>query len=85
MKTISPVQLDGLLYAALGFFVFAQGYFSGDEAMKVVSPQVKFWVSFVIGSGAAVAGALKMYRSTSFSEHKAAKNGTGNTEIITKA
>lgn len=73
---IPPVFIDGCLYAVIAWFIFSQSYLGGDEAAKYVSPSVKFWLNYFIGSGGAFFGAVKMFRSTSYSDHQKAKNET---------
>ena len=70
---IAPVFIDGLLYMLIAVFTFSQGYFGGDEAAKYISPEFKFWMNGVIGELAVAVGALKMFRSTAYSEHVANK------------
>jgi hypothetical protein len=74
--TIPPVFIDGLLYVLIAWFIFNQTYFGGDEAAKYISPVVKFWLNWIIGSLATIAGALKAFRSTQYSDHQAKKSGT---------
>jgi len=70
MKSGQDIYIDGALYCFIALFGFAQAYFSSDEAYKYVSPYTLFWAKCIIGMGAAVAGALKMFRSTTFADHK---------------
>ena len=69
--SVSPMFIDGTLYALVAWFIFNQSYFGGDEAAKYIEPATKFWLNWVIGSGATLVGAIKMFRSTSYSEHLA--------------
>jgi len=71
--TISPVFLDGSLYALIALFTFMQSYFGGDEAAKFISPTFKFWLNGFIGGSATVFAAVKMFRSTAFAEHQETK------------
>lgn len=66
---MKPVFLDGLLYVLIAVFIFEQEFLSSDEAYKYVSPYVIFWSKFIIGTSAAATQALKMFRSTSYSDH----------------
>jgi hypothetical protein len=77
--TVSPAFIDGLLYAMLAWFLYNQGYFSGDEAAKYIDPVTKFWLNWVIGSGAVICTAVKMFRSTTFAEHVENKKKEGGT------
>lgn len=67
--SLSPVFVEGLLYASLAIFLFLQSYFGSDEAAKYVSPVALFWIKAVIGSLASACGAVKMFRSTTYSDH----------------
>jgi len=69
------VFIDGLLYALIAWFTFNQAYFGGDEAAKYIEPMTKFWLNWVIGSGASLVASIKMYRSTAFAKHQAKKEG----------
>ena len=68
--TIPPVFLDGVLYVLIALFTFCQAYFGGDEAAKYIDAATKFWLNAGIGCGASVVAALKMFRSTSYADHK---------------
>ena len=65
---LKPVQVDGTLYICIACFVFIQSYFTSDESYKYVSPYFLFWMKFVVGLLGTIAGALKMFRSTSYAE-----------------
>ena len=68
--------IDAVLYCCMGLFAFMSTYLSSDDAYKYVQPYVLFYAKFFVGCGAAVAGALKMFRSTSFADHQKSLNGT---------
>jgi hypothetical protein len=79
--SVPPMFIDGTLYALIAWFTFNQAYFGGDEAAKYIEPETKFWLNWVIGSSASLFAAIKMFRSTSYSEHlaevkKEGKSGT---------
>jgi hypothetical protein len=79
--SVPPMFIDGALYALVAWFIFNQAYFGGDEASKYIEPMTKFWLNWSIGSGATLFGAIKTFRSTSYSEHleevkKEGKSGT---------
>jgi len=80
--SVPPMFIDGALYALIAWFTFNQAYFGGDEAAKYIEPETKFWLNWVIGSSASLFAAIKMFRSTSYSEHlEEIKSGTkGATE-----
>lgn len=73
---IQPVFIDGALYALMAWFIFSQSYLGGDEAAKFISPASKFWINYAMGGLAAFFGAVKMFRSTSYSEHRDKKDAT---------
>lgn len=75
--------IDGLLFAILAWFIYNQTYFGGDEAAKYISPKFKFWMTWVIGSIATVAGAVKTFRSQAYARHVEKKNG--NTQPFVKS
>ncbi len=82
LSSIPAIFIDGTLYAAIAWLLFSESYLGGDEAAKYVSPVVKFWINYAIGSGAAIAGSIKMFRSTAYGEHQQAKKA--ETTFITK-
>jgi len=67
--SVPPMFIDGALYAMIAWFTFNQAYFGGDEAAKYIDPETKFWLNWIIGSSASLFAAIKMFRSTSYSEH----------------
>lgn len=69
MKAPSPVFIDGTLYVCIVAFAFIQNYFTSDDSYKYVSPYFLFWMKFAVGLMGTIAGALKMFRSTSYSDH----------------
>lgn len=71
--SIPAVVIDGALYAMLAWLLFSQASLGGDEAAKYVDPTVKFWINYGIGGSAAMVGAIKMFRSTSYGDHQQAK------------
>jgi hypothetical protein len=68
MQTVKPVHIDGVLYVCIAVFVFMQSWFSSDDAYKYVNPFVIFWIKGICGTVGAAAGALKMFRSTGYSD-----------------
>lgn len=77
LASISPVFIDGVLFCSIAWFIFSQSYLGGDEAAKWIAPKTKFWLNFWIGSGGAVSGALKMFRSTAYGDHQRDKKENG--------
>lgn len=76
IQDIPDAHIDCVLYAAIAWFLFSQSYLSGDEAAKYISPLWKFWINYAIGSGGALTGAIKMFRSNTFAKHQEEKNNT---------
>lgn len=78
ITSVPTVFTDGILYGFIAMFVFMQGFLSGEESYKYVNPHFLFWLKFSIGSIAAFLGAIKMFRSNSFSEYlKRKENNNG--------
>jgi hypothetical protein len=71
--SIPAVFIDGMLYALLGLFIFLQSYISSDEALKHISEGARWWTLLVVGCCATLVGAIKMFRSTAFSDHQEQK------------
>lgn len=89
LLTVPTVYIDGALYAGAAIFGFAQGFLSGEEAYKYVTPpSVLFWIKLIVGCAAAGCLALKMFRSTTFAEHQQEKSdattGIIRTETVTQ-
>lgn len=86
LASIPPVFIDGLLYALIALFTFCQAYFGGDEAAKFITPATKFWLNAVIGGGATVFAAIKMFRNSTFAQHQdeQKKAKSGDTQFIPK-
>ena len=68
------VWIDGTLYLLVALFGYLQTAFGTDEAAKYISPAPLFWIKTGIGALAASVLSLKLFRSTAFAEHQAAKN-----------
>lgn len=83
LSSIPPVFIDGSLYALIAWFTFNQSYLSGDEAAKYIEPETKFWLNWIVGSGATIFAAIKMFRSTVFAEHQTKKK-EDDTKVFTK-
>jgi hypothetical protein len=75
---IPPAYIDGFLYVSIALFGFLATAFGSDESAKYISPQALFWLRTICGASSAGLLALKMFRSTTFSEH-VAKRESGNT------
>lgn len=90
LKNMTPVKLDGLLYVLIAVCGFAEATLTSDDIYKYMNPYFVFYVKWGIGMIGAGATALKMFRSTTYSDHVIAKKAandlqTGNTTLITKA
>jgi len=87
MKGIPSVYVDGALYCGIALFGFLQTYLTGDDAAKYVSAEALFWINCVIGACLALCTCLKMFRSSSFTDHQKQKSidTVGNTTVITKS
>lgn len=70
LSSIPPVFIDGVLYGLIAVFTFCQAYFGGDEAAKYMPAEAKFWLNGTLGILASFCAAIKMFRSTSYSEHR---------------
>jgi len=82
-SNVPPMFIDGALYACLGVVTFWQTFFGTDEAAKYIAPTELFWIKATIGTLAAFFLAVKLFRSTSFADHAAAKKANG-TEFLLK-
>ena len=68
---IKPVTIDGALYVLIALFGAALAELTSDDAYKYCSPYVLYYLKFATKLGLAGATALKMFRSTAYSEHLA--------------
>jgi hypothetical protein len=68
-STISPVFLDGSLYFVIALVSACLAILGSEEAVKFVNPILLFWLKFTLGGINAGFLALKMFRSTAYSEH----------------
>lgn len=78
------MHLDAILYVLIAVCGFVATILGSDEANKMFTSQVLFW--FKLSNGSLLAGvtALKMYRSTAFSDWKATKTAETNSELTPK-
>lgn len=81
---VKPVFIDGMLYVWIAVLTSIATSFSSDDAAKYMSPQLLFWLKMTIGAISAGVVSIKMFRSTSFADHKEEKKRTGNTQIFTQ-
>lgn len=77
-----PVVIDGALYVSIAAFTALQSSFGSDEAIAIMGAKTLFWIKTSLGTLLASCLALKMFRSTSYSEHVKPKNGSGGTEFF---
>lgn len=87
--SLKPVVIDGFLYVCIAMFGSIIGLMSTDEVYKYMNPYAVFYIKALSSIGLAGVSALKMFRSTSYSDHQADKKAAsslqnGNTEIITR-
>ncbi len=81
--SIPAVVIDGTLYVAVQMLTVLSTQFATDESAKYVDPAVLFWVKIAIGELAAGVLALKMFRSTSYSDHQREKKGDTKPPFLT--
>jgi hypothetical protein len=88
---MKPVVIDGFLYVVIAVCGTITAIMTSDEVYKYMNPYMVFYFKATNEIFCAAATALKMYRSTSYSEHQAEKkakndlmNGNSNTTVITK-
>lgn len=81
--SIPPVFIDGMIYGLLALFAALATAFGSDEAVKFIKPVWLFgFKTFFAASGATLL-AIKMFRSTSYSEHQQQKKND-ETRIFVK-
>lgn len=73
LLAVPPVVIDGALYVFIAVFGAIQAILTSDECYKYMNPYAIFYAKAFAGVGLAAAGALKMFRSNTYSEHLAAK------------
>lgn len=66
---VKPVVIDGILYVLIAVFGSFIACITSDEAYKYINPYFIFYSKTVAEMGLAGASALKMFRSTSYSDH----------------
>lgn len=88
---VKPVVIDGALYVLIAMFGTVEGIATSEEIYKYVNPYAVFFLKTATLIALSAVTALKMFRSTSYSDHQAQKkieadrlSSTGNTELITK-
>ncbi len=82
---MKPVHLDGLIYVLIAFFGSWTALLGSDEAAKFISDTPLFWSRGTCTSLGAAMLALKMYRSTAYSDWRKEQNGHGSQKTIETA
>lgn len=72
-SNIPPVFIDGFIYVCIQMLTVLSTQIGSDEAAKWISPAALFWIKITVGELAAGFLAIKMYRSTSYAEHREQK------------
>ncbi len=70
---LSPVFVDGSIYVTLAIVGSWLGVLSSETARTIIGPPALFWISATLCAFNNGLLALKMFRSTSFSEHQQLK------------
>ena len=81
-ENVKPVTVDGSLYVLIALFGAMSATFSSDDSYKYVNAYFKFWAQHIILWALAAVSALKMFRSTSYSEHLDKKQQEENKKVI---
>ena len=85
LPPVPSAYIDGFLYVSIAFWGALGTSMGSDEAAKWVPDVWLFWIRTFCGVNSAWLLALKMFRSTAFSDHqKEQKEKSGDTTIITK-
>ncbi len=82
---IPAVVIDGTLYATWSALTALLAIFSGEESYKYINPYVLFWSKTILSTIVAGIGAVKMFRSTAYSDHQIQKKlVASSSETFTK-
>lgn len=81
-SSVPPVFIDGLLYCLIALFGAMIATFGAEEAPKYVNPNWLYWIKESSKWSLALATAIKMFRDTSYSDHRAKKNGDTTTFVV---
>lgn len=81
-SSIPPVFIDGFLYAMIAVFAAMVASFNSEEAYKYIAPLLLYWLKQASTWGLALVTAVKMFRSTTYSEHQVKKKE--DTEFFNK-
>ena len=80
--SIAPVFIDGLLYVIIAVAGFASTMLGSDEAFEMFSKPILFYIKLTNGSLLAGATALKMFRSTAYSDHRESSVEVANVKTV---
>lgn len=78
---MKSVVIDGFLYVVIAVCGFAEATLTSDDIFKYMNPYCVFYSKWIMGMIGAGATALKMFRSTSYSEHQDAKKAAANAQL----
>lgn len=70
---ITPTQLEGLLYTAIGVSTANLGILTGDEVWKYLNAYAVFYLKWATILFNSLVVALKLFRSTSYADQLKAK------------
>ena len=73
---ITPTQMEGLLYTAIGVSTANLGVLTADEVWKYLNPSLVFYLKWGTILFNSLVVSLKMFRSTSYSDHLKEKDKT---------
>lgn len=68
------MKTDGILYVLVAFFGAILSALGSDDAAKYIAPATLWYVKNACAALAAGVLALKMFRSTTFADHKATED-----------
>jgi len=68
LNNLQTVHVDGALYIQIAVYGAILTWITSEEAFKYVNPYLIFYVKGVMGAALAGTGALKMFRSNSYSD-----------------
>jgi Flp pilus assembly protein protease CpaA len=51
---VHPAFTKGFVSICIGFFIFQQMWFGGDDAAKYIEPHILFWLNWLLGSCAII-------------------------------
>lgn len=81
--SIPPVFLDGWLCVQVATLTGLIARLASDDAVKWIPGDIQFWAITILSPMLAGTTALQFFRSKSFAEHRAKKDGETQPPIIT--